>query len=237
MFGLGFLIIVTLYLAIPLLIWKYFKGLTKKFGVIILLLLPLIPIFYFYFFSSYSKFRSLCNGSNRYIVNSIDVDYIPPFSGCKNGFDVMVSKNYKGFECESYQGKANEFPRSFSLYQFIPNEHWNLDECKHACFKGQPYAWEETCLDVCFSKIPISVSSAELEFKSGHSNSPTSRIGLKTNYVINKQKKTIASAINYEYYIFGNGVAKVLGGGSGDAPRLKCEKEYSVFDLDFLPEK
>jgi hypothetical protein len=237
MWGLGFLLVIMLYLAAPILIWKYWKGLSRYIGVALLIGIPFFGIFHFYLLPSYIKFKSLCDSSNRYVVNFIEVDYVPPFSGCKMGFDVMISKNYKGFECESYQGKAKEYPRSFSLYRFLPNEQWNSSDCKHGCFKVQPYAWEETCLDVCFIKIPITSTSGELDFRSSNSNGPFTRIRSKISYVVNKENEIVARAINYKYYLFGNDFAKILGGSSGDAPTLSCEHEYDIFELDFLPEK
>lgn len=237
MFGLGILIIVALYLVIPILIWKYWKGLAKYIGVSLLAAFPFLLIFHFYFLPSYSKFQSLCNSSNRYQVNYIEVDYVPPFSGCKRGFDVMVSKNYKGFECESYQGKASEIRSSFSLYRFSPNENWNSNECRHGCFEGPPYAWEETCLDACFIKNPITSPSGGLDFKFSHSDGSTTRIGHDISYAVNSKNELVAKAINYKYYIYGNGLAKMLGGSSGEAPKHSCENEYSIFDLDFLPTK
>ncbi|MES2674466.1 MAG: hypothetical protein V4660_09500 [Pseudomonadota bacterium] len=237
MWVIGFIILVAIYVSIAKVVYRLAREGLKAYVMALSLLIPFLLPFSYHLKPSYYEFKSLCSDSSRYEVTKIHVDYVPPFSGCKMGFDVMNSKNYKGFECTSYPADPNEYPREYRLHQFTKNEKWNTEECQYGCFKGQKYSWEKSCLDICFNRTPISKPSSGLEFKSDHTDVIKNRIRKHESYVINEKSEIIARSVNYFYYMYGNGLAKMLGGSSGDAPTLSCAIEYTISKLDFLPVK
>ncbi len=237
MWLIGFAFLIMIYVVISFAICKIAGGRFRTLLIIIFCIVPFLLPFSFYLNPSYYEFENLCNNTNRYKIAKLEVDYVPPFSGCKGTFEVMNSKNYKGFECNYFQGKAYESPYTKSLHRFTPNEKWNSNECQEACFRGQPHAWEETCLDVCFNKTPITNKLEIYEFKFNNSDVVKNRISMRESYVVNGKNEVVTRAVNYIYYLYGNGAARILGGASGDAPTISCKVEYDIFNLDFLPVK
>lgn len=237
MWVLGFILLATIYIIIAKSICAAANRKSRKYLIAAFCFFPILLPLSFYFDSSYYQFKKLCDDTNRYEVAKIDIDYIPPFSGCEMGFGMMISKNYKGFECNSYQGIKNQYPHVWSLYRFTFNEKWKTEECQYQCFKGQPYAWEEKCLDICFNKSPISKSSDGIEYKTDFIDLIEGKIRKRESYAINEKSEVIAKALNYIYYPYGNGIATILGGASGEAPTFSCNIEYDIFNLDFLPSK
>jgi hypothetical protein len=238
--GLILLLIVGGYVGLAIGLTRDLKGKSKRNSMIFFIGLPLLLGFSFIFRPSFYHFVSLCSDhETRYVVDPIELDYVPPIGGCYFGYTTMVEKNYLGFECEHSVEKPSSIEKNRQyenkLFRLTKNVNWNNlceKECNH--YNTQ---WEEKCQDVCFSKVEITdtPSVKKYSYRGNSGSGPTYE---HVTSVANSDKKQHLQFKNYVYHLYGNKLARYLGGASGDSPTMKCNFEYDYDTIkDFLKPK
>lgn len=229
MWGLGLLLLVFLYISIATGVASIFPR--AKFWVnIIFLAMPFLLAFSFCLAPSFYQFINLCSQSSRFdVIKNVDIEYIPEFGSCGSAYEVMSKKNYLGFECKKVR----------SLARYTKNDKFVSVDCQTSCAIANIWEWERKCLEQCFSELKIDDLSESVGFRFRYKSNDLleGRIREIEQSVLDRDEEVLARVLNYQYYLYGNGLAKILGGDSGDAPVISCSTEYDIFSFDFLEDK
>lgn len=236
MWALGFLIVVVGYFWIV----GYASGLfPARYGPYLKLAavgLPLSFPFWYFLYPSYHEFHRLCGSEDRYIVAKTEkVDFLYSDSGCYHGFKMIDGTTFSGYECEHWRGETpDSYPRTKRLYRFTRAENFSSESCKNSCNSPNLSEWEKSCQNVCFIGTEIQQPSFKYELKSTSTAIFEDRLTKNRIAMVAPNGEDMAVLLNYVYYPYGNGWAKILGLASGSAPTQSCKKQFDVFRYDFL---
>lgn len=236
MWALGFLVVVLVYFLFVGVVSRLLPGNYGLYLKMAAVGFPLSFPFWHFLYPSYHEFRQLCSREDRYFVAKIEkVDFLYSDSGCYHGFKVIKGTSFSGYECEHWRGETpDSYPRTKHLYRFTPAENINSVSCKKACDSPSLSEWETYCQSVCFIGTEIQRPS----FMYGTTS--TSIAIVEDRLIKNRHAKVapngedMAVVLDYVYYPFGNGWAKILGLSSGSAPTQSCEKKFDLYTYDFL---
>jgi hypothetical protein len=236
MFFLGFLIGIFVYAAIVSLISGLIPANYRRYLKLAAVGLPLSLPFWHFMYPSYYEFRQLCDRDDRYVVSKIEkVDFVYSDSGCFHGFKTIEGKSFQGYECEHWRGDTpDSYPRTKKLYRFTRTDNLKNASCQSACMSPSLSDWEKHCQNECFAGTEIQQPSFKYESSYTSTAIVEDRLVRIRNAKVGPDGQDMAVLLDYVYYPFGNGWAKLLGLASGSAPTQTCEKKFDIYRYDFL---
>lgn len=97
--------------------------------------------------------------------------------------------------------------------------------------------WKKTCEVNCLTKTAI--PAPEFAYTSSYATTELvkERLVRQRSAVLAPSGEELAVALNYIYYPYGTGWARVLGLASGEPPKLYCRTKKDVEMLEFMKPK
>jgi len=237
MWALGFLAVIFLYFSIIRLITRQLSADSARLFWLVSIGIPVSFPFWHFLYPSYHEFQKLCNSENRYVIAKTEnVDFVYSDSGCHLGFSTINGKPFKGYECEHWEGlpPTTDYSRPKKYFRFTYGANWISSDCQKYCKSPSLIAWEKNCQATCFNATEISEPS--FKYESTYESTPiiADRLIQTRHAKVNRAHEDMTVLLNYVYYPYGNGFAKILGLASGSAPTISCEKNFTIELNDFL---
>ncbi len=226
MFGLGFLLVFALALLAIHFLTRIFPPKARPYAWLAVVALTVSFPFWHYLYPSYREFMELCERPDRYVLlKTIDVDYVYDDGGSFWAYRRNDGHGFKGFEIK--QGRLGYF-------RYSRNESWASPVCQRDCSNPSVFVWEKTCEVNCLTKTAI--PTPEFEYSSSYARTVLleGRLVRQRSAMLTPSGEELAAALNYTYYPYGNGFAKVLGAASGEAPTLSCRTQKTVEPQGFI---
>lgn len=235
MFALGFLVVIGILLLVLGGVAGLFPTKLRFYFVAAVIAIPVSFPFWHYLYPSYQTFQDLCASADRYVIKKIkQVDFAYAES-CYAAYSLTKDRPFKGYECP-YRLEANPQATEKVYARFSRGANWSSPTCQAQCVQRDFYAsWEKSCQEACFEATQISQPS--FLYKSTFSIVPlvVDRLIEHRTQMFGETGEELATSRNYFYYPYGNGLAKILGLASGDAPTKSCgTPNKNIWSLDFL---
>jgi hypothetical protein len=235
MWALGFLVAVLAYFMIVNLTAKAMSVAAGRTLWAIAVALPLSFPFWHYLYPSYQEFQRLCASDNRYVVSKVaEVDFVYSES-CYQGFLLSKEKAFKGYECMASRNELPDgYPEARTLFRFARNEVSNSPACVADCAPSSEFIWEKKCHKSCYSGVPIAAAEFPFAFSGSNVVLQDGRLRKIQKSMVGPANETLVTALDYVYYPYGHGFAKIFGMASGEAPTKSCTKVFNISLHDFL---
>ena len=182
--------------------------------------------FWHYLYPSYREFVALCARSDLYVVMKVvEVDYAYSVESSFAAYRQLGMRGFKGFDVK--RGQLGNF-------RYARNDNWESSACQRDCADPSVFVWEKTCEVSCLTKTPILEPEFKLKFNYSTTELVEGRLLLTRSAMLAPSGEELAVNRSYTYYPYGNGLAKILGMASGEAPKLSCRAEKSIGNLEFI---
>ncbi len=229
MWALGFLLLIGIYIVLVKSLSNLMPVKARAIFILLSVLVPASFPFWYHVYPSYGEFQSLCKSDNRVkIIKSVPVDIAYEDSGCYNGIEALKKHNYKGFSCRD------------GVYQ--RGENWNTEQCQSKCPPQREaiYPVQKECVKNClvdYYNYPEEFVKFTHDYEYKHTELVEGRLIEIERTLVTDKFGVMAKSINYRYYQYGNGVAKILGLSSGTAPSIECPIKVKINVRNIFPAK
>ena len=236
MWAFGFLVVVLVYYFFVGAVSKLLPSSYRLYLKLDAVAIPLSFPFWYFLYPSYHEFLQLCSRDDRYVVAKTEmVDFVYSDSGCYRGFKTIEGTSFAGYECEHWRGQTpDSYPRTKRLYRFTRADNFNSAICESACKSSNLSEWEKHCQNGCLIGTEIQQPSFKYESTSTSTDIVAARLIRFRQAKVSPDGDEMAVVLDYVYYPFGNGWARILGLSSGSAPTKSCEKKFDIYRYDFL---
>jgi hypothetical protein len=182
--------------------------------------------FWHYLYPSYWDFQSLCERTDRYsVMRTIEVKNIYVNSSPFSAYALSTRRGFIGFEMREGE---------FANVRYVRNDNWTSDACQAACANPSISIWEKECEPTCLTKSYIERPEFGYTVTFAHIWLINDRLQRDRQAAVDLAGRELAVALNYRYFPYGNGLAKILGLSSGDAPTKSCPSKVDIWNYDFL---
>ena len=229
MWGLGFLLLIGIFVVLITLLLHQIPAKARPILTFLSVLIPVSFPFWYHIYPSYGEFQSLCQSDDRIrVIKIVPVDVVHEDSGCYNGIEALKKHNYKGFTCQhgAYQRGAS----------------WNTEQCQNDCppQRDSIYSVQQKCIKHCLDEYynyPKEFVHFTHDYNYKRTELIKGRLIQNERSLVTDKFGVMATSINYRYYQYGNGFAKILGLSSGTAPSIECPTKVKINVRSIFPAK